>query len=208
MRFDTLLLASQNKGKLAEMRSMLQPLNITVEAASAYTIPPFPPEDGDSYRANAFIKSRHLHQHTGLACLGDDSGLEVLALDNAPGIYSARYGDKASDAERNTYLLQQLNAKLEHNPSLTRVALFVCGLALVLPDGSEHYFQSECKGSIVETAQGNDGFGYDPLFFSPELGKTFGQSSKEEKARVSHRGRALSKFLHWVLAQKSNVHQV
>lgn len=204
MTLNTLLLASQNKGKLAELSSMLQPLNITVEPASAYEIPPFPPEDGDSYRTNAFIKSRHLHKHTGLAALGDDSGLEVLALDNAPGIYSARYGDKASDAERNSYLLQQLSAKLEHTPALTRAASFVCGLALVLPDGSEHYFQNTCDGIILEAAEGEDGFGYDPLFFSPELGKTFGQSSKAEKARVSHRGKALQDFLRWLMARQAS----
>lgn len=201
-KVDHIVLASQNKGKLLELQSMLEPLGITVTAASSHDLPPFPPEDGSSYRENAFIKAHHVHRHTGLASLGDDSGLEVAALAGAPGLYSARYGNRDSDQARNAYLLEQLAQALADNPAQqleqARAARFVCGLALLLANGEEVYIEAYCQGEILTSPQGETGFGYDPLFFSHDLGKSFAEASKQEKAEVSHRGRALSELLGWL----------
>ena len=189
----TLILASGNRGKLKEFADLLQPLGLHLRAASDQGIDDFPPEDGDSYRANASIKAKHACARSGKPALADDSGIEVDALDGAPGIYSARFGNVSSDAERLVYLLEQIRDV----PEAQRGARFVCAIALALPDGREKHFQASCPGTMLYEARGQGGFGYDPAFFSPELGKTFAEASRAEKHRVSHRGHALRALLAW-----------
>jgi XTP/dITP diphosphohydrolase len=123
---------------------------------------------------------------TGITTIADDSGLEVDALDGAPGLYSARYGNKDSDLERNLYLL----TNLQHVP-MPRNAKFVSVIALAFPDGRCETYRGECHGEILEGPRGDAGFGYDPLFYSPELGQTFGEADVAAKRTISHRGNAL-----------------
>lgn len=142
-------------------------------------------ETGTTLTENALIKARTIRDMTGLASLADDSGLMCDALGGAPGVYSARYaGEEHDDAKNNALLLKNIAGK-------DRTAHFCSVIALCLPDGREYTAEGRVDGVITEEARGNGGFGYDPLFFSPELGKTFAEASAEEKNSVSHRGRAL-----------------
>jgi len=127
---------------------------------------------------------------SGMAAIADDSGLEVDALDGAPGVYSARFGDLDSDEARTALLLE----KLQHVPDEKRTARFVSVVTCVLRDGRVVSARGTCEGIITRAPAGSNGFGYDPVFYVPELGKTFSQASGEEKNAVSHRGNALQKF--------------
>lgn len=187
-----LVLASSNLGKLAEFRQGLAGSGLELLAAADVGLENFPPETGDSYTANARLKANY-GASSGLPCLADDSGLEVNALGGAPGIYSARYGGLESPEARLHYLL----GKLRDVPPEARGARFVCALVLVTPQGRSRTFHGECYGDILPAPRGAGGFGYDPIFYSPELGKSFAAASEGEKRRVSHRGRALREFLEW-----------
>lgn len=127
---------------------------------------------------------------SGLPVLADDSGLMVDSLDGAPGVYSARYGHKNSDAERIGYLL----ANLKDVPAGSRTAKFVCVITCLWPDGRKIVARGECPGEILFAPQGTGGFGYDPVFFLPELGKTYAELTPAEKNAISHRARALQAF--------------
>lgn len=194
----TLVIASANEGKVAEFRSALMDLLgdkvPEIRLASEVGITQLPPEDGKIYEENAVTKASFVAAQTGLPSLGDDSGLEVDALNGAPGLYSARYGGELSNDERIAYLLKQL----EGVPQKERGARFVCALALVSPDGDTQTFWGECKGEILEVPRGTDGFGYDPVFYSYDLKHSFAQTSSKKKAHVSHRGRALRKLTEWL----------
>jgi XTP/dITP diphosphohydrolase len=147
-----------------------------------------PEETGDSYSANALLKARVAARHTGLLALGDDSGLEVDALGGAPGVRSARFGGPGlDDAGRCARLLAALGGVDEAR----RGARFRCVLALVDPAGGEHLVEGVAEGVILTAPRGRGGFGYDPLFYYPPLGRTFAELSEGEKRRVSHRGRAV-----------------
>jgi XTP/dITP diphosphohydrolase len=183
------IVATSNHGKLLEFREALEPLGWELLPLDGFDVK-LPPEDGFSYEENAFIKAAFTSAVTGIASLADDSGLEVDALDGAPGLYSARYGNKGSDLERNLYLLTQLS----HQP-MPRKAKFVSVLALAFPDGRCETFRGECPGEILEEPRGEAGFGYDPLFWMPELGKTFAEIDTATKRVVSHRGIALRSLL-------------
>lgn len=184
-----LIIATGNAGKLAEFREALEPIGWTVEGLDAHAVR-LPPETGSTYEENAALKAATVAQSTGLPALGDDSGLEVDALRGEPGVYSARYGNRRDDLERNLFLLENL----KHTPA-PRGAKFVSVLAIAFPDGHIETFRGEVRGEILEGPSGDGGFGYDPLFLVPELGRTFAQLSLEEKRRVSHRGRALEKLV-------------
>ena len=183
------IVATSNHGKLLEFREALEPLGWELLPLDGFDVK-LPPEDGFSYEENAFIKAAFTSAVTGIATLADDSGLEVEALGGAPGLYSARYGNKSSDLERNLYLLTQL----AHHP-MPRRAKFVSVVALAFPDGRCETFRGECPGEILEGPRGEAGFGYDPLFFMPELGKTFAETDVATKRVVSHRGIALRSLL-------------
>lgn len=187
-----LVLATANEGKVREFRRLLT--GVRVVSAGELGVTDFPEETGNSYTANALTKASFVVQRTGLPSLADDSGLEVDALDGAPGIYSARFGGLATDRERTEYLLEQLRGV----PEVARGAQFVAVLGFVTPDGDAETFEGRCDGRVLEAARGEDGFGYDPVFYSYDLEQSFGEASPEAKARVSHRARALAAFSAWL----------
>lgn len=185
-----LLVATNNPGKFRELREGLAPLGWELASLLDYTFK-MPPEEGATFEDNAMIKAAFACRQTGLLTLADDSGLEVDALDGEPGVYSARFGGRKSDLERNIYLLERLKGV----PSEKRTARFVAVLALAYPDGHLELYRGQTEGLILEAPRGENGFGYDPLFYVPEAGKTFAEMSLEEKARYSHRGKALEALL-------------
>jgi XTP/dITP diphosphohydrolase len=183
------IVATHNPGKLHEFREALEPLGWDLLGVSGYGIP-MPLEDGTTYEENSLIKAAGICHATRTPALADDSGLEVEALNGAPGVYSARFGMANTDVERNTYLLDLLR-----DVSVPRRARFVSVLTVAYPDGHVESYRGEVEGEILEGPRGNSGFGYDPLFYYPELGKTFAELTTAEKRHVSHRGRALDKLL-------------
>ncbi len=162
-----------------------------VQILSLADLSPLPPveEDGRTFLENALKKARTVAHHTGRLTIADDSGLEVDYLKGAPGMRSARFaGEEASDADNNRKLLQ----RLEGVPPLRRGAAFRCVIAVVDPQGKEAWVEGVCKGVVGEQERGSHGFGYDPLFIIPELGKTLAELPLLEKNRISHRGKALA----------------
>lgn len=189
-----LALASANPGKLAEFREALDGLPFALAAATELGVTTFPEETGASYEENALIKAAHVSLATGLVALADDSGLEVEALDGQPGVHTARYGGEGlTDGERMAHLLQQVR-KVEGEE---RRAAFVSVIVVATPGGAVHTFRGESRGLLLHGPRGVGGFGYDPIFYSPELGKSFAEAGLEEKRSVSHRGRALAAFAAW-----------
>jgi XTP/dITP diphosphohydrolase len=183
------VVATTNSGKLREIKAALH--GMAVKIVSLKDLAPMPPlgEDGQTFQENALKKARVVAQHTGRLTIADDSGLEVDCLQGNPGVRSARFaGEGASDAENNRKLLQLLKGV----PSSQRVATFRCIIAVVSPQGKEAWVEGVCRGVIVETERGGEGFGYDPLFLLPEIGKTLAEVPVKVKNRVSHRGRALT----------------
>lgn len=191
-----LVIATGNQGKFLEFKRALSVLNVELLSAKDAGIGKFPAEEGSTYEENALIKAAFVALHTGLPSLADDSGLEVDVLDGAPGVYSARFGGNISDGERIAFLLD----KIRHVPQAARSAGFLCTLALATPGGEVKVFEGECRGEILQGPRGSSGFGYDPIFFSHDLRKSFAEASEEEKQRVSHRGRAIKKFIDWALS--------
>ncbi len=182
-----LVLASGNKGKLAEFQRLLEGLDIQVHSMKEYPEIGEIIEDGTSFQENALIKARAVCKATGLPAMADDSGLVVDALNGAPGIYSARFaGEHRSDHDNNAKVLELLNDVADEN----RTARFFCVIAIVLPDGREYTAEGICEGTILHALQGEGGFGYDPLFYVAQFNKTFAQLSMEEKNSISHRGNA------------------
>jgi XTP/dITP diphosphohydrolase len=181
----TIVAATQNPGKLSEIVTILSGL---VEVLPL-TVPVCIDEDGQTLLENAVKKARAVAGATGLPALADDSGLEVDALDGAPGVHSARFaGEGASDAERITKLLDLMRDL----PDSQRTARFCCVIAVAFPDGRVITTEGRCEGVITRHPRGTGGFGYDPVFAVPELGgKTFAELEPEVKNRISHRARAL-----------------
>ncbi|HET8552211.1 MAG TPA: XTP/dITP diphosphatase [Gammaproteobacteria bacterium] len=187
MTFDRLVLATGNRGKLAEIREVL---GVDVVPQSDFDIESAE-ETGLTFVENAILKARHAAKASGLPALADDSGLEVDALDGAPGIYSARYsGPDATDQANVAKLLDALRDR----PEAERGARFRCVLVLMRhgADPSPLIFEGTWNGRIAMQPMGENGFGYDPVFFVPELGKTAAQLAAQEKNRLSHRGQALA----------------
>ncbi len=183
-----IVIASTNQGKISEIRSAFQNLPVKIHSLTEFAPYPEVEETGETFRENALLKARYYLGHTGIACLADDSGLEVDALAGAPGVFSARYaGQTASDEDNNRKLL----AVLQGVPNEQRSARFRCVLAFLDIDGTEIIADGVCEGRILEEPRGHGGFGYDPLFYMPQLDATLSQISVEEKNRVSHRGQAL-----------------
>lgn len=195
----TLVVATENPGKMREFRHALRDTDLILRSASEAGVERFPPETGTTYEENAMMKAAHVAVATGLPALGDDSGLEVDALDGAPGVYSARFGGELSPGERIAHLL----AKLRRVSDAERGAQFVCSLVLATPEGAALAFDGVCRGRILQGPRGEAGFGYDPVFYSEELGKAFAEASAEEKRSVSHRGRALESFRTWLVTDRA-----
>ena len=182
-----LILASGNKGKIAEFQHLLDELNIQVQSMKEYPQIGEIVEDGITFAENALKKARTVCTATGKPALADDSGLMVDYLAGAPGIYSARFaGEGHDDAANNQKVLELMQGV----PDKERGAQFFCAIAIVLPDGREFTTEGICRGILLHTLQGEGGFGYDPLFYVPQLGKTFAELSMEEKNEISHRGMA------------------
>jgi XTP/dITP diphosphohydrolase len=187
-----LIVASRNKGKVGEIKALLADLPFKVTSLLDYPHIPEIIEDGKTYRANALKKAREAARATGKMAMSDDSGIEVRALGNAPGIYSARFaGEGASEKARNKKLFELLKGVPMHK----RQARYRCVVALVNARGKElGVVQGTCSGYVTTRDIGKNGFGFDPLFFLKRYHKTFGQLPPELKAKISHRARALKKF--------------
>lgn len=189
-----LIVATKNPGKVREFKEILEPLGFEVVSQTEAGVSLDVEETGTTFAENAALKARAIYQATGCATVADDSGLAVDALDGAPGVYSARYaGEGASDAERNQKLLHAL----ADVPKGKRTAQFICAIHLILPtEGStpeEITAHGECPGVIGFAPRGENGFGYDPLFYVAN-GKSFAELSAEEKNQCSHRARALAQM--------------
>ena len=189
-----LLVATTNPGKFAEVKDFLRQLPLEVLSLSDLATWPKIIEDGATFEENALKKARSLAEYSGYLTLADDSGLEVDALNGAPGIYSACYcGKEGNDKKNNEKLMHELREISEEK----RTGRFVCALALCAPKShgmKEWTVRDSCEGRISFELKGENGFGYDPLFFYPSLGKTFGEIDRAIKATVSHRGKALKKL--------------
>ena len=191
----TIVLATGNTGKVKEFRTMLSEFQHTVKSLEDYPEIGEIVEDGLSFEENALIKARAVCAATGLIAVADDSGLEVDALDGRPGIYSARYSDEptapATPARNNAKLLSALS----RIPEQDRTARFCCVIAACAPNGETLVTQAHWEGRIANALSGEQGFGYDPLFFDPELGMTAAMMVPEVKNSRSHRGKALARLL-------------
>ena len=184
-----LVIASNNKNKIAEFQSVLSDLDIEIVSLDHFGPIPSAIEDGETFEENAYKKALHISKILGLPALADDSGLVVEALSGRPGVYSARYsGPNASDEDNCKKLLKELAGVNNRN------AYFQCVLSLAVPSGPALTYIGRCYGTIVDKKSGNNGFGYDPIFYFEKLGKTFAELSMEEKNLVSHRGKALAEL--------------
>jgi XTP/dITP diphosphohydrolase len=170
---------------------MLAGCQVALRSLDDYPALPEVSEDGNSFLENAFMKARTVASLTGEVALADDSGLEVAALDGAPGIYSARYAGEDADDRRNIFKLIEV---LKGVPPSRRGAIFHCVLVLCRPDGTYESFDGQWKGRIAEAPVGQGGFGYDPIFFLPERGLTAAQLPADVKNRISHRAKAVAKL--------------
>ncbi len=203
MQKTVIVLATRNQGKVLEFQEMLKNYPVDIRCLADFGQIPEVEEDGETFDDNAYKKALFTAKVLGLPAISDDSGLVVEALGGAPGVHSARYaGPGASDQDNINKLLLEL--KDEKN----RRAAFQCVLSIAVPSGPALTYEGSCQGIITEEAQGEGGFGYDPVFFCPELGKTFAQASIAEKNRISHRGKALAevgaefeKILAWLKAR-------
>ena len=185
----TLVIASNNAGKIAEIRDLLDGFPVNIKNLDAFGPIPTVEEDGDTFDDNAYAKASFVSKVLGLPALADDSGLVVDALGGAPGVHSARYaGENATDEQRCTKLLNEMKGKTN------RKAAFECVISIAVPAGPALTYEARCEGIIAEMPAGEYGFGYDPVFYYPPLKKTFGQLTRAEKSRVSHRGKALQEL--------------
>ncbi len=195
-----LVIATKNKGKSREIRQILSGQPVIVMDLADFPGVPDAPEDGDTFDENAYSKASFYARILGLPVLADDSGLCVEALGGKPGTRSARFAD--TDEERCQKILDAL--KGEKN----RKAAFECVISIAVPSGAALTYEGRCEGIIAQAPSGENGFGYDPIFYYPPAQKTFAELSSEEKNRVSHRGRALAqvkeeldKILAWIKMQ-------
>lgn len=187
----TVVFASRNRGKIREIGALLEGLPIALRSLDDFPDAPDVEEDGDTFLENALKKALAIARHTGCAVLADDSGLTVDALGGAPGVHSARYAGEGADDGRN---IEKLLREMKDVPERERGAAFRCVLVLCEPDGSCEYFEGAWEGRIADTPDGDGGFGYDPVFYLPGLGKTVARLSLEEKNRLSHRARAMGRL--------------
>lgn len=182
------LLASNNGHKIKEIKEILGDFFDVVSLREA-GVESDPEETGATFEENARIKAVAGMKASGMPCIADDSGLEVFALDGLPGVMSARYaGGHGDDSANNEKLLRELENASD------RSARYVCVICMAFPNGHEIVARGECRGTILKEARGEGGFGYDPLFFFPQFGKTFAEITAEEKNEVSHRKAALREF--------------
>lgn len=186
---NSLVIATRNPGKTAEIRELLHGFPISIRNLDDFGPIPEVVEDGKTFEENAYKKASVTARILGLPALADDSGLVVEALEGAPGVLSARYGGiNATDADRCTKLLTELDGQTD------RRAAFECVISIAVPTGPALTYEARCEGLIAENQIGHNGFGYDPVFYYPPLKKTFAELRRDEKSRVSHRGKALAEL--------------
>jgi XTP/dITP diphosphohydrolase len=190
-----LLLATTNPGKLREIRALLQGVPFEIRSLEGMADIEAPDETGATFEANARLKARYYAEATGLLAVADDSGLEIDAMDGRPGVLSARYPG-ATYEERFANIWREMAASGRPD----RGARFVCAIALATPDALIYETRGTVEGVILPEARGTEGFGYDPIFHSPELGKALGEATLAEKQAVSHRGRAFTALRDHLLA--------
>ncbi len=184
-----LVLATTNKNKVKEFQEIVGDFPIEIKSVADFGPIPECIEDGETFDDNAYKKALHTAKILGLPAIADDSGLEVEALNGAPGVYSARYaGESATDEDNCNKLLQELKGETN------RKAAFKCVLSIAVPSGPALTYEGSCEGVILEEKRGESGFGYDPLFLFEPFNKTFAECSSEEKNKVSHRGKALAEL--------------
>lgn len=195
-----IIVATGNEGKMDEIRQILGGENIDFASLKDENLQDVEiVEDGSTFEENAMIKARKISEVTGRMVLADDSGLEVDYLDKAPGIYSARYmGEDTSYDIKNKHIINLLDGV----PEEKRTARFVCAMACAFPDGRSITTRGVIEGRIGYEQRGNNGFGYDPIFFVPEFGCTTAELMPEEKNKVSHRGRALTAMYRELVSEK------
>ncbi|MDY6029058.1 MAG: RdgB/HAM1 family non-canonical purine NTP pyrophosphatase [Acidaminococcaceae bacterium] len=191
MVIQELIIATTNVGKTEEFRELMKELPVEIKSLTDYPEIEAPQENGRTFAANARIKAQHYARLTGLPCLADDSGLEVQALEGAPGVRSARYaGEEATDADNNQLLLHNMKFQVK------RACRFRCALCVALPTGKVVYeTDGICDGMLLHEPLGENGFGYDPLFWSTDLHKGLGEAEPAEKNKISHRGKAVKKLV-------------
>lgn len=183
------IIATNNKHKISEFERILSPLGIELISQSDSGINIEVVEDADSFEGNAYLKAKAVYDISHIPTIADDSGLEVFALNNAPGVYSARYGGEGlTDADRYNKLIDEM----KNVPDEQRGAQFVCCISLVLSDNKSYSFRGVCEGKIGYKPIGENGFGYDPVFMIGE--NSFSTISASEKDKISHRGKALIKM--------------
>ncbi len=191
-------MATGNRHKVEEIRALLADLPIVVRSLAEFSGAPEVVEDGTTYRENALKKAWSAATFTGKPALADDTGLEVDELGGQPGLYSARFAGEGCTFQDN---IRKLLHVLEGVSAERRGARFRCVIALVTPDGPEQVVEGELRGRITDRQAGGGGFGYDPVFYAPEVGRTLAELTAAEKNRISHRGRALTKARAVILAE-------
>ncbi len=196
----TLVVATRNRGKILEIVDLLEDFPVDLRSLDDFgTIPPIE-EDGETFDDNAYKKASVTAKILGFPTLADDSGLVIEALNGEPGVYSSRYaGEGATDPQRCSFILDKMKGKTN------RKAAFECVISIAVPSGPALTYEGRCEGLIAEAPMGDNGFGYDPIFYFPDLDSTFAELPRVEKNRVSHRGKALmelkgefDKVLIWV----------
>lgn len=187
-----IIIATNNVGKVREFEGLLQPLGYRVKCLKDFPSIEEVEETGTTFEENACLKAEHLSSLLDCPVIADDSGLEVDALHGEPGVFSARYAGEEKDDEKNLQLVLQ---KLENIPDDKRQARFVCVMALAKPGEQTRVYRGICEGQIIREKRGENGFGYDPIFFLPEFQCTTAELTQEQKGKISHRGKALSLLL-------------
>lgn len=203
MNTQTIVVATRNIGKLKEIRSLLKDFPVILKSLDDFGPIPEIEEDGETFDENAYKKASFTSRILGIPAIADDSGLVVRALNGEPGVHSARYGgDNLTDMDRCSLLLKNMNQHAE------RQAAFECVISIAVPTGAALTYEARCEGVIQDHPKGENGFGYDPVFYFPPLEKTFAEMSLDEKNRISHRGKALleikndfDKILIWIRHQ-------
>lgn len=198
---EQIIFATKNKGKIKEVKSILHDFEVISMEEAGITLEVI--EDGKTFIENAVKKAKEISKVTGKITMADDSGLEIDFLDKKPGVYSARYlGENTPYIEKNNHILHLM----ENVPEQKRSARFVCAIATAFPNGKVLTTQSTIEGLIAHEIKGENGFGYDPIFFVPEKGKTTAELSPEEKNNISHRGKALKKMKELLTKEEEMSH--
>ena len=198
-KFNKIIFASHNNGKINEIREMLAPLGITVLSGNDLNLPDVE-ETGNTFEENAYIKALAAAKEQNIPCIADDSGLCVDAIGGRPGVYTARY---APERDYNKGMDKLLN-EIAETRSTNRSAHFSCVIVLAYPNGDYKSFEGRVDGSIASKKSGQAGFGYDPIFIPTGFNRSFAEFDSEEKNKISHRGRALQKFVEFLMKQEND----